>query len=84
VLCLRFSDADAAGRASLRVEVDQKDFFVFYAKGSRDINSGGCFANAAFLVCKSNYFCQDYTCFLSLLFMNIVQIVIFEFYFIIT
>ena len=42
--------AEGCGEIALGVIVDQQDLFIFSCEGSREVQSGSCFANTAFLV----------------------------------
>ena len=42
--------AESCGEIALGVIVDQQDLFIFSCEGSREVQSGSCFANTAFLV----------------------------------
>ena len=42
--------ADAAGEVGLRVDVDEQDALLRQREGGREVDGGGGFADAAFLV----------------------------------
>ena len=47
-------DAEAAGCVGLRIKVDQKGSLTSTREGRRDVDGGGGFTDAAFLVCYGN------------------------------
>lgn len=46
-------DAEAGSRVALGVEVDQQRFLACQGKGSGEVDCGGGFANATFLICDT-------------------------------
>ena len=53
-------EADAAGEVGLRIEVDEQDALLGHREGGGEVDGGGGFADAAFLIGDGNHACGHY------------------------